>query len=93
MSVVDSRRAHDRLSQLSRRSSREGIGTSHTSVRGSQEGLGMCHMSQMNLRSSQEGIGASHMSPRSSRGLGMRHNTFAHIDDDKPKLLFREGII
>lgn len=93
MSVVDSRRAHDCLSQLSRRSSREGIGTSHTSVRGSQEGLGMCHMSQMNLRSSQEGIGASHMSPRSSRGLGMRHNTFAHIDDDKPKLLFREGII
>jgi hypothetical protein len=62
MSVVESKRAHDRLSQLSRRSSREGIG-----------------MSPMSLRS--------------SRGLGMRHNTFAHIDDNKPKLLFREGII
>jgi hypothetical protein len=44
MSVVESKRAHDRLSQLSRRSSREGIG-----------------MSPMSLRS--------------SRGLGMRHNT------------------
>jgi hypothetical protein len=62
MSVVESRRARDRLSQLSRRSSREGIG-----------------MSPMSLRSSQ--------------GLGMHHNTFAHIDDNKPKLLFREGII